>query len=420
MNVKKLSLASLFLVLSCSFGWAQETTECTFVRLTSETQLVHGTRVLFVVSSDRYNTGHVAMAGMNGNKRYGTGVTVTTSEIDEDMELIKTAVNSGDHDLPVALTLNVVGENANGTIYAFYDEVEEAYFGAPNSQGNTSYNGAIDNERCQFNILYNSETNGFEIYNVDDPKKFVEHRETGEPEFTVSKDGNPHALLFVEYTNEIRITLARSDYGDDLNYYATVYYEKDVKLDENISAFDVTPVPTTPETQELTLTEVVTKGEILWAKSPVILMFPNDSEDAPAYVDYPIYLLTEASEDKTIETHLQGTTDAIDAPENSFKLRKQAVEVEETDDALVAFFKAEGTSILANKAYYVLGEAAEEGEETGEVKVLTFSFSGATGIEKVNTPQEVNNGAIYNLAGQQVNKNYRGIVLKNGKKFLNK
>ena len=301
------------------------------------------------------------MAGMNGNKRSGTGVTVTTSEIDEDMELIKTAVNSGGK--PVALTLEVVGENANGTIYAFYDEVEEAYFGAPSSQGNTSYNGAIDNERCQFNILYNSETNGFEVYNVDDPKKFVEHRENGQPEFTVSKDGNPHALLFVEYTNEIRITLARSDYGDDLNYYATVYYEKDVKLSENISAFDVTPVPTTPETQELTLTEVVTKGEILWAKSPVILMFPNDSEDAPAYVDYPIYLLTEASEDKTIETHLQGTTDAIDAPANSFKLRKQAVEDEETDDALVAFFKAEGTSILANKAYYVLGEAAEEGEE---------------------------------------------------------
>lgn len=39
-----------------------------------------------------------------------------------------------------------------------------------------------------------------------------------------------------------------------------------------------------------------------------------------------------------------------------------------------------------------------------------------TGINSINA--EENDGAAYNLAGQQVGKNYKGIVVKNGKKTL--
>lgn len=41
------------------------------------------------------------------------------------------------------------------------------------------------------------------------------------------------------------------------------------------------------------------------------------------------------------------------------------------------------------------------------------------GIESVNT-NSVKNNATYNIAGQQVANNFKGIVVKNGKKFLNK
>lgn len=43
----------------------------------------------------------------------------------------------------------------------------------------------------------------------------------------------------------------------------------------------------------------------------------------------------------------------------------------------------------------------------------------ATGIESVQT-QQLQNGAIYNLAGQKVGNDYKGIVIKNGKKYLMK
>ena len=32
----------------------------------------------------------------------------------------------------------------------------------------------------------------------------------------------------------------------------------------------------------------------------------------------------------------------------------------------------------------------------------------------------INNGAIYNLAGQKVGKDYKGIVIQNGRKFIQK
>lgn len=54
------------------------------------------------------------------------------------------------------------------------------------------------------------------------------------------------------------------------------------------------------------------------------------------------------------------------------------------------------------------------------INAVSFEPAGsASGINAITTKAE-NNGALYNLAGQQVNKNYKGIVIQNGKKFMNK
>lgn len=42
----------------------------------------------------------------------------------------------------------------------------------------------------------------------------------------------------------------------------------------------------------------------------------------------------------------------------------------------------------------------------------------ATGISKVENLEVAKDGKIFNLAGQQVGKNYKGIVIKNGKKMV--
>ena len=58
---------------------------------------------------------------------------------------------------------------------------------------------------------------------------------------------------------------------------------------------------------------------------------------------------------------------------------------------------------------------------TNSLNFYGFEFIGTTGIQETIAPAKViSNGAIYNLAGQKVNENYKGIVIKNGKKYIQK
>lgn len=74
---------------------------------------------------------------------------------------------------------------------------------------------------------------------------------------------------------------------------------------------------------------------------------------------------------------------------------------------------AVGQSIAAKKGYLVL-------TDTSAGAKLNLSFGGeATGINAVEAAA-ARNVAVYNLAGQRVGKVYKGIVIVNGKKYLNK
>jgi len=58
---------------------------------------------------------------------------------------------------------------------------------------------------------------------------------------------------------------------------------------------------------------------------------------------------------------------------------------------------------------------------TNSLNFYGFEFIGTTGIQETIAPAKViSNGAIYNLAGQKVNESYKGIVIKNGKKYIQK
>lgn len=75
----------------------------------------------------------------------------------------------------------------------------------------------------------------------------------------------------------------------------------------------------------------------------------------------------------------------------------------------VGFYLATGT-IAAGKAYY---------KSTSGVKAFYFGGGDATGISDVNVDANLNeNGAIYNIAGQRLNKVQKGINIINGKKVL--
>ncbi|MBQ5606000.1 MAG: hypothetical protein IIU87_02180 [Prevotella sp.] len=72
--------------------------------------------------------------------------------------------------------------------------------------------------------------------------------------------------------------------------------------------------------------------------------------------------------------------------------------------------------VEAGKTYYAFNQKSQLG-------LYGFQFTAGTteGIEEVVTGTTSNvNAPMYNLAGQAVSKNYKGIVIQNGKKFMNK
>lgn len=79
----------------------------------------------------------------------------------------------------------------------------------------------------------------------------------------------------------------------------------------------------------------------------------------------------------------------------------------------VGFYKAAGKKVGAGKAYLQIPTPAD-----GKKVFIGFEETGeATGIENVNR-ETTTNGRCYNLNGQQVSGNYKGIVIVNGKKTI--
>lgn len=80
--------------------------------------------------------------------------------------------------------------------------------------------------------------------------------------------------------------------------------------------------------------------------------------------------------------------------------------------------KSNGTVTFAvadNGTYYVLAAGTKLG-------FFGFKYTvggGTTGVSHLTAAPAAQDGATYNLAGQQVSSSYKGLVIKNGKKFIN-
>ena len=57
---------------------------------------------------------------------------------------------------------------------------------------------------------------------------------------------------------------------------------------------------------------------------------------------------------------------------------------------------------------------------SARVNIVWLDEEGATAIQSIKTKAAAQNGAIYNLAGQKVNAAYKGVVIKDGKKYIQK
>ncbi len=55
-----------------------------------------------------------------------------------------------------------------------------------------------------------------------------------------------------------------------------------------------------------------------------------------------------------------------------------------------------------------------------QLEIPVYQSPNALGVKNISVDRNNNESAAYNLAGQRVNKNYKGLVIKDGRKFMNK
>ena len=89
----------------------------------------------------------------------------------------------------------------------------------------------------------------------------------------------------------------------------------------------------------------------------------------------------------------------------------------------VASFEISKEKVLAatNKATKVISvflQNTDSNAQTVKIKSIKRVTTTATGISKVENLKVAQDGKCFNLAGQQVGKGYKGIVIKNGKKMV--
>ena len=59
-------------------------------------------------------------------------------------------------------------------------------------------------------------------------------------------------------------------------------------------------------------------------------------------------------------------------------------------------------------------------QKVSEIFIIEVTESEDTGIADIKAAKGLNDSRLFNLAGQQVSKNYKGVVIMNGKKLINK
>lgn len=97
-------------------------------------------------------------------------------------------------------------------------------------------------------------------------------------------------------------------------------------------------------------------------------------------------------------------------------------------DGKAVFAPTEAGTLAAGKAYYKIRRDQDKlakaiKENPAAAKAIFFNFGGngeTTGINGIENEAKKNDGIMFNLAGQKVQKSYKGMVIMNGKKFINK
>lgn len=132
-------------------------------------------------------------------------------------------------------------------------------------------------------------------------------------------------------------------------------------------------------------------------KGTAVLVYAEEAGD---------YNVTELASADAVTTSLKAANEAVTADGTQYVLAKG-------EEGLGWYEVENGSQIPAGKGYLVVSATNAKGFYPVLDKTVTA-------INKVQNAEDNTNAPIFNLAGQRVGKSYKGVVIKNGKKLIQK
>lgn len=355
--------------------------------------MVDGAEYLIV----SHNEGtYYALAKPNSN---GNNFTVVEVSLNSNSITVDAATDKTDTTKPFAITLKKSDSNWN-----FFEKLNNQYI-----NGGASYkksDGKIKNNnyfKLDDKVVT---TTGEKIYNgvwsisVSTTDNFAEIK--NQNDFIVSFNHQGTTKLIASYksstlgnyTNYSKVQLYKKVTAESLTTSAGGYATYSADYAVNYSELGLTVYTLTVDETNKTVTAKAFMGVVPAGKAVLVKGTPSTD-----------YTLTPATTegDATFATDLQTGATTADGTQYGFT----------TKFGTPAFAKVQsGQDIPAKKGYIVLSGASA-------AKYSICFDDEATGIHTIEATSAAN-AAMYNLAGQRVDKAYKGIVIVNGKKYLNK
>lgn len=223
---------------------------------------------------------------------------------------------------------------------------------------------------------------------------------------------NPDAISFdVNYLKKVTFTdngykqicvVIKVEYADDSKYskvtigdagFATHASKFAVDYSNRTDGLEAYSVKYDSSSKELTYTKI--EGVVEAGKAVILKGKGN-------------YILEASSETATVtETGLKASDGSIMGAKNIYCLANK--------NNVVGFYQVSSTvTISANKAYLEINAA-------NSAKYYSIGIGGnTTGIQAIQQNSVKADGIMYSLSGQRVGKDYKGIVICNGKKMIKK
>lgn len=381
----------MLLIMAVMFGGGKILAQTQWKLVTSNAELVDGAEYLIVSQNEGT---YYALAKPNSK---GNNFTVVEVSLNSNSITVDAATDKTDTTKPFAITLKKSDSNWN-----FFEKLNNQYI-----NGGASYkksDGKIKNNnyfKLDDKVVT---TTGEKIYNgvwsisVSTTDNTVEiNNQNGFIVYFNHTKNSPFLIAsysFFNQKNYSKVQLFKKVTAETLTTSAGGYATYSADYAVNYSELGLTAYTLTVDETNKTVTAKAFTGVVPAGKAVLVKGTASKA-----------YTLTHATTegDDTFATDLQTGATTADGTQYGFTSK--------SGTPVFAQVKS-GQDIPAKKGYIVLNSSS--------AAKYAINFDGeATGIHTIEAASAAN-AAMYNLAGQRVDKAYKGIVIVNGKKYLNK